>query len=116
MINVYGLKNCDSCRKARKWLTANAIEHSFADLRDSPLPANQVAGWLKKLGVEALLNRRGTTWRQLPEGERLDLDPAKALALIMAHPALIKRPLIEAGGQVSVGFDAAVQARLSGQA
>ena len=114
MIKLYGLKNCDSCRKARKWLAANGIDHSFADLREQALDADQIHGWLEQLGAEVLINRRGTTWRQLPESERHDLDQAKALTLVLAHPALIKRPVIEAGGRVSVGFDAELQAHLSG--
>ncbi len=114
MLKLYGLKNCDTCRKARKWLDAEGIGHEFHDLRDGSLDAGMVAGWLTAVGPDKLVNRRGTTWRQLADHEKQDLDAAKAQGLILAHPALIKRPVIVDGDRVSVGFTADIQAALKG--
>ena len=112
IMDVYGLKNCDTCRKAMKWLDANGIAYSFHDIRQAGLSEEDIAGWAAKAGWETLLNRRGTTWRGLPEAAREGVDEARALGLMAAHPALMKRPVFVTGGDVLVGFDADVQARL----
>jgi len=112
MIVVHGLKNCDTCRKAMKWLSAEDIPHRFHDLRSDGLTADQLQGWIGALGWEALLNRRGTTWRQLPESETADLDEAKSKRLMLAQPALIKRPVFDAGGEILLGFKTEQQAAL----
>ena len=111
-MDVYGLKNCDTCRKAMKWLDANGIACSFHDIRQAGLSETDIAGWAAKAGWETLLNRRGTTWRGLLEAERESVDEAGAVRLMAAHPALMKRPVFVTGGDVLVGFDAGVQARL----
>lgn len=116
MIDMFGLKTCDGCRKARKWLDAAGIDHTFHDLRDDGLDAARLERWEQAAGWQTLLNRRSTTWRQLPERDRADLDAAKATALMMAHPALIKRPVFEAAGRVLVGFNETVKATLEGGA
>lgn len=113
MIVVNGLKSCDTCRKARAWLSAEGIEHRFHDLRADGLEAGQALGWLKAVGAEKLINRRGTTWRGLGEAERSVTDEADQAALLVAHPALIKRPVFELGATVVVGFDDAVRAALA---
>ena len=113
-MDVYGLKNCDTCRKALKWLDANAIAYSFHDIRQAGLGEADVAGWAEKAGWETLLNRRGTTWRGLPDAQREGIDATRAVRLMAAHPALIKRPVFVQHGAVLVGFDAPVQARLAG--
>ncbi len=112
MIVIYGLKNCDSCRKAVKLLEAGGHAFRFHDLRADGLPQDRLAAWLTAVGWEVLLNRRSTTWRSLPEGERRALDPARASRLLAQHPTLIKRPVIEAGDRILVGFAADQQAAL----
>lgn len=113
MVTVHGLKNCDTCRKALKWLEAEDIDHRFHDVRADGVDAATLAAWAEAVGWETLLNRRGTTWRNLPDGEREGVDEAKAVALMDAHPALIKRPVFETDGGVMVGFTEDVKAALS---
>ncbi|WP_108880361.1 Spx/MgsR family RNA polymerase-binding regulatory protein [Anderseniella sp. Alg231-50] len=113
MIDVYGLNNCDTCRKARKWLAAEAIEHEFHDIRKADLDEKVIAGWAGKAGWETLLNRRGTTWRGLPEADKESVDETSAVRLMTAHPALIKRPVFVVGSDVLVGFTADVQTALA---
>ena len=104
MMDVYGLNNCDTCRKARKWLDGEAVEHRFHDIRKAGLARAVIADWADVAGWETLLNRRGTTWRGLPETSKQDVDRDRAIDLMTAHPALIKRPVFVAGGDVLVGF------------
>src|SRR3546814_5953966 len=104
MIVVYGLKNCDSCREALRLLKAGDAAHRFHDLRADGLPTGRLAHWLGRVGWEVLLNRRSTTWRQLPEAEKVGVDAAAAARLLERPPTLIKRPVIEAGGPLLVGF------------
>jgi len=111
MITVYGIKNCDTCRKARKWLEEKGIAHSFHDFRADGLDAATVAGWLSELGDETLVNRRGTTWRNLSEAERA--RAASDAALIAANPTLIKRPVFDLGAKRLVGFAKDTQAALA---
>ena len=115
MITVYGLKNCDSCRKARKWLDAEGIEHTFKDVRADGLSGETIGGWIAAVGWEILLNRRGTTWRGLADGDKHAVDANKAASLMSEHPALIKRPVFEVAGTVLVGFTGDVQAALKGK-
>ena len=112
MIVIYGLKNCDSCRKAIKLLAAGDRPYRFHDLRADGLPAERLSTWLAAVGWPALLNRHSTTWRKLPDAEKTDLDQALAAALLARHPTLIKRPVVEAEGEVIVGFATAQQAAL----
>ncbi len=109
MIQVYGLKNCDTCRKARGWLDGKGMAHSFHDVRADGLAEKDLARWVRAAGWETLLNRRGTTWRALSDKDKDGVDAAKAVKLMLAHPALIKRPVFEAQGKVVVGFGAAEQ-------
>ncbi len=112
MLTLYGLKNCDTCRKATKWLTAEGIEHRFLDVRKDGIDQALVTGWVKAVGWETLLNRRGTTWRGLPDADKDGVDEAKAVELMVMHPALIKRPVFDRDGAVSVGFKEADKAAL----
>jgi len=105
MITLYGLKNCDTCRKARKWLEENHLEHHFHDIRAEGLAPETLAAWNGALGWEKLINRRGTTWRGLPEADKDGLDHVRALVLMAAHPALIKRPVFDIAGRYAIGFD-----------
>ncbi|MYE01900.1 MAG: arsenate reductase [Alphaproteobacteria bacterium] len=102
MLTVYGLKSCDACRKARKALGES--EHRFHDLREDGLDGAMLDRWIDALGWEALLNRRSTTWRSLDEADRAGLDAGRARGLMLAHPTLVKRPVIDDGGAVRVGL------------
>jgi len=104
MITVYGIKNCDTVRKARKWLDGENIAHQYHDFRSDGLDADQLAEWVEELGWESLLNRRGTTWRKLPDSDKSDLNAAKATALMLASPAIIKRPVFDLQGTYLIGF------------
>jgi len=103
VIVIYGLKNCDSCRKAQKLLEAAGSAYRFHDLRADGLPAGRLARWLETAGWETLVNRRSTTWRALPEAEKAGLDAAAAGPLLERHPTLMKRPVVEVGGAESEG-------------
>lgn len=111
---VYGIRNCDTCRKALKWLKERGIDHTYHDFREHGLSDRQLAGWLEALGWEALLNRRSLTWRNLPEAHKAEVDIDKAAALMLDHPTLIKRPIFDNGIRVFVGFDAAAREALGG--
>lgn len=112
MITVYGIKNCDTCRKVLKWLSAEGIEHRFHDFRADGLEAASLSTWVKAVGWDTLLNRRGTTWRNLSDSQKDGVDEAKAEALMGDNPTLIKRPVFETGRQVLVGFGDAERAAL----
>lgn len=104
MIMIYGLKNCDSCRKAIRWFEAEGNAFSFIDLRGGDVGLREIGGWLNALGPEQLINRRGTTWRGLSDQEKSLMDHDALTDLIDANRALIKRPLIVRGDHISVGF------------
>ncbi|MGS3150692.1 ArsC family reductase [Aeromonas sanarellii] len=103
---LYGIKNCDTIKKARKWLEEAGIDYRFHDHRADGLAPELLDSWLERLGWEALLNTRGTTFRALPDEARQDLDTAKARALLLTHPAMIKRPLLDKDGELTLGFKA----------
>lgn len=102
---LYGIPNCDTVRKARKWLEAQGIDYAFVDFRETPLDSAQVAAWLAAAGP-ALLNKRSTTWKQLTDSERTAAEVGDPVPLMLAHPTLIKRPVLEHQGEVSIGFKA----------
>ena len=104
MVILYGIPNCDTIRKARRWLTEAGIEYHFHDYRKNPLEQTTLQQWAEELGWEALLNRRGTTWRQLDERQRANIDEEKAITLMQTQPALIKRPLLDTGKTRLLGF------------
>ena len=115
MITVYGIPNCDTVKKARAWLTEHGVAHQFHDFKKQGVPPSELATWLEHLGWETLLNRKGTTWRQLDAAEQAAVqDQASAQALMLAQSSVIKRPVVAwPHGQFTVGFDApAWQARL----
>ncbi|QDY42650.1 ArsC family reductase [Candidatus Pantoea soli] len=103
---MYGIKNCDTIKKARNFLTAAGIDYRFHDYRVDGIDAALLQSFIDQLGYEALLNTRGTTWRKLPEAERAAInDAASAAALMLAQPAMIKRPVLSApDGELRVGF------------
>lgn len=106
MITVYGLKNCDTCRAALKWLEAQTLEHHFHDLRKDGVDATAIQRWSGAVGWDTLLNKRGTTWRGLDDAVKDATTATNASALMADHPALIKRPVFETdtGGPIIVGF------------
>ncbi len=104
MIKFVGLKNCDTCRKAKKWLEAEGIAYEYQDVRGDGLNKNDVQSWASAVGWENLLNRRGTTWRGLDEADKAEVDETKAVELILTHPALMKRPVFVKGNDVILGF------------
>lgn len=110
-MKLYGLKNCDTCRKVRKALTAAGIDHEFFDLRADPPTEKQIGTWLVAVGADKLINRRGTTWRGLSEADKTRADSGPA-ALLVDYPALIKRPVIVEGDQVMVGWSSDNQTAL----
>ncbi len=110
MTTIYGIRNCDTVRKARRWLEQHGVEHRFHDLRTDGLEPERLQRWLDTLGWEQLVNRRGTTWRKLSETQRADLDSAKAKSLLLANPTLVKRPVLEHGDRYHLGFTAATYA------
>ncbi|MGK2913925.1 MAG: ArsC family reductase [Porticoccaceae bacterium] len=105
MTILYGIKQCDTVKKARQWLDAHAVSYRFHDFRVDGLDASQIAGWIRAVGWETLVNRRGTTWRNLDEQTRAQLNGASAIATLLAQPTLIKRPVLDHRGSTSVGFD-----------
>lgn len=110
MITIYGIKNCDTMKKARAWLDANAITYDFHDYKVSGIDRERLAQWCKDHGWEAILNRSGTTFRALPEASKLHLDVDKAIALMLAQPAMIKRPVLDLGKRRIVGFKSEIYA------
>jgi arsenate reductase len=103
-IDLYGIANCDTMKKARAWLTAHGVAHTFHDYRKEGVDRALLARWCDAAGWEALLNRRGTTWRRLAEAEREGVDRSRAMALMAANPSLIRRPVLVAGDRVEIGF------------
>ncbi|KTT14654.1 ArsC family reductase [Pseudacidovorax intermedius] len=108
MIDVYGIPNCDTVKRARTWLDGQGLAYTFHDFKKQGVPDAALARWLAAVGWEPLVNRRGTTWRQLDEAARQAVvDADAAAAALRAHPSLVKRPVVEwADGAVTVGFDA----------
>jgi Spx/MgsR family transcriptional regulator len=107
LITLYGIKNCDTVKKARRWLEDHGIDYRFHDFRDDGLDAGQVERWLGELGWEELLNRRSTSWKALPPEFRDAMDDEAALQAILEQPTLIKRPLLDTGHERFTGFSAA---------
>ena len=104
MITLYGIRNCDTMKKARKWLDEQAIDYRFHDHRRDGLDPKQLKAWEKEIGWETLLNRRGQIWRKLPEAVRSAIDRETALEIMQENPGIIKRPLLDLGDRRIVGF------------
>jgi len=101
---LYGIKSCDTCRKARRWLGTHGIDYRDHDLREDGIDAALLAEWCRRLDWAELLNRRSTTWRSLDESRRAVNDAEGTRALLLAHPTLIKRPVLDTGDRLLVGF------------
>jgi len=113
MITVHGIPNCDTVKKARTWLTEQGLAYTFHDFKKQGVPEAALAQWLQAVGWETLVNRKGTTWRGLDEATRAAVvDASSARAALLAHPSLIKRPVVQwSDGAITVGFDAAAWAQ-----
>ncbi len=101
---MFGIKNCDTVAKARKWLEGEGVAYEFHDYKTQGVTADRLRAWAGEVGWEVLLNKAGTTFRKLPEADRADIDEAKAIALMVAQPSMIKRPVVEGAGSLLVGF------------
>jgi arsenate reductase (glutaredoxin) len=101
---IYGIKNCDTMKKARAWLDAHRVTYEFHDYKSEGIERKRLEGWAKNVGWETLLNRAGTTFRKLPEKDKQGLTAAKAIALMLGQPSMIKRPVLEVGSKLVVGF------------
>ena len=104
MITLYGIKNCDTVKKARTWLDANGVAHDFHDYKTAGIDRVRLEGWIGQVGWEKLLNRSGTTFKKLPDADKAGLDAEKAVGLMLAQPSMIKRPVVEHPGGLLVGF------------
>ena len=102
---IYGIKNCDTMKKAFAWLEANGVAYEFVDYKKAGVAASQLPDWNERAGWKLLLNTRGLMWKKLSDAERADVDEAKALTLMTNYPALIKRPVLDTGAKLIVGFD-----------
>ena len=102
----FGLSSCDTCRKARRWLDEHEIDYAYHDVRADGVTAGTIEDWLKKVDWQTLVNKRSTTWRELPDTEKEGLSQQHAVRLCVQHPTLIKRPVLEWDGGILVGFSA----------
>ncbi len=112
MIILYGISNCDTIRKARRWLNDEGIEHHFHDYRKEGLEEVQLRSWVDKIGWEQLVNKRGTTWRNLPEDQKASITKESAIQLMLDQPAIIKRPLLDLGDEPVLGFNTTLYSNL----
>ncbi|MDZ4866710.1 MAG: ArsC family reductase [Alphaproteobacteria bacterium] len=103
-VTIYGIKNCDTMKKARAWLDEHGVAYSFHDYKSAGIERDVLEGWVKEAGWEIVLNRAGTTFRSLPDDKKDGLNEKKAVALMLAQPSMIKRPVLIAGKKLLVGF------------
>jgi arsenate reductase len=103
-VAIYGIKACDTMKKARDWLEAEGVAYLFHDYKAQGIARETLEAWAQKVGWEILLNRAGTTFRKLPDSDKAGLDEAKAIALMLAQPSMIKRPVLDVDGVLTVGF------------
>jgi arsenate reductase len=110
-IAIYGIKNCDTMKKARIWLDEHGIAYRFHDYKTEGIERERLVRWAKEVGWEALLNRAGTTFRKLDDADKEKLGETKAIALMLAQPSMIKRPVLDLGGKLLVGFKPEIYAK-----
>jgi Spx/MgsR family transcriptional regulator len=103
-VTIYSIKNCDTMKKARTWLDAKGVAYRFHDYKAEGIDAESLKRWVETLGWETVLNRSGTTFRALPDADKQDLDAGKAIALMLAQPSMIKRPILDRDGALTAGF------------
>ena len=101
---LFGIKNCDTMKKAFNWLTSNGVDYEFTDYKKAGVAAAHLADWSQRAGWETLLNKRGLTWKKLTDAERTDVNETKAIELMAQYPSLIKRPVLDTGRQLIIGF------------
>ena len=106
-VRIYGIKNCDTMKKAFAWLDARKVPYEFHDYKKDGVPAGKLKEWAKRVGWEKLANTRGPTWRKIPDEEKVGINETRALALLEKHSSAIKRPVLESGSKLLVGFDPA---------
>ena len=104
MITLYGIPNCDTVKKARTWLDGAGVPYAFHDYKKAGIDRHRLDGWVNKHGWETVLNRAGTTFRALPDADKQGLDADRAVALMLAQPSMIKRPVLDLGTRTLVGF------------
>jgi arsenate reductase len=109
-VTIYGIKNCDTMKRARTWLGTHGVAYAFHDYKAQGIERGIVERWARELGWERLLNRAGTTFRKLSEADKAGLDEEKAITLMCSQPSMIKRPVLDIGGKLIAGFDPAVYA------
>ncbi len=112
-VTLYGIPNCDTVKKARAWLETHHVAYRFQDYKKAGVDETALRSWVDRLGWEPLLNRAGTTFRKLPDADRTGIDAEKAIALMLANPSAIKRPVLVSGSALIVGFDPARYAGLA---
>ena len=110
-VAIYGIKNCDTMKKARAWLEGHGVAYEFHDYKTAGIERGRLEGWAHAVGWETLLNRAGTTFRGLPDKDKEGLTEKKAIVLMLAQPSMIKRPVLESGGRLLVGFKPEVYAK-----
>jgi arsenate reductase len=110
-ITIYGIKNCDTMKKARAWLDGHGVKYEFHDYKSAGIDKDRLKTWSDEVGWETLLNRAGTTFKKLPDGDKEGLTEKKALALMLAQPSMIKRPVLDLGRKRVVGFKADIYAK-----
>jgi arsenate reductase (glutaredoxin) len=114
-ITIYGIKNCDTMKKARAWLDSHDVTYSFHDYKTEGIERERLVRWVKEVGWEALLNRAGTTFRKLDDADKQALGETKAITLMLAQPSMIKRPVLDLGGTLLVGFKPEIYAKEVGK-
>ncbi len=110
-VTIYGIKNCDTMKKARAWLDSHGVAYDFHDYKAAGIAKDKLRRWSEAVGWETLLNRAGTTFRKLPDADREGLTEKKALALMLEQPSMIKRPVLELPGRLLVGFKPEIYAK-----
>jgi arsenate reductase len=111
-VTMYGIKNCDTMKKARAWLDKRGVAYSFHDYKTEGAAKSDLETWSKQTGWEVLLNRAGTTFRKLPEKDKENVTEKKAFALMLSQPSMIKRPVLDVGGKITVGFKPEIYEKL----
>ena len=105
MIKIYGIPNCDTLKKARRWLEANGVEYDFHDYKKRGVPEKNLKAWVQKAGWEPILNKRGTTWRKLDDELKHNIDNTSAIKIMLDNPSIIKRPVLESNQLLLIGFN-----------
>ena len=104
MVKIFGIPNCDTMKKARRWLDDNGVDYEFHDYKKLGVPEQELENWVRQVGWETLLNKRGTTWRKLDDNVKSTIDEAAAIRIMLENPSIIKRPVLESGKLLLIGF------------